>query len=279
MHRTVEQRVTFNHLSNLFNVTAIVFLFALMSNVGYAQTPTPTPITSPGSPTVQTPSTVGRISKWFGVGKKGVGILGDSVITESSVGTIGIGTNPFGSFKLEVDGGGTFGGLSVVTHKPIGTGVKGSAQTHNGTGVSGTGGAYGVYGESVGDNDGPAQSTGVYGFTQVFNGTGVRGTAASPAAGTGVGGFGTIGMYGETNGTGSNNIGVLGFASSSNAVGVVGQNTGGGLAGRFDGNVTITGGLNMSAAGIILKATDGSNCYRITVNDAGTLTTTLVPCP
>src|SRR5206468_5051858 len=31
--------------------------------------------------------------------------------------------------------------------------------------------------------------------------------------------------------------------------------------------------------GIILRATDGPNCYRVTVNNSGTLTTTLVTCP
>jgi hypothetical protein len=31
--------------------------------------------------------------------------------------------------------------------------------------------------------------------------------------------------------------------------------------------------------GLILRATDGSNCYRLTVNNAGTLSTALVACP
>lgn len=31
--------------------------------------------------------------------------------------------------------------------------------------------------------------------------------------------------------------------------------------------------------GLILRATDGSNCYRVTVNDAGSLSTALVACP
>jgi hypothetical protein len=31
--------------------------------------------------------------------------------------------------------------------------------------------------------------------------------------------------------------------------------------------------------GVILKATDGSKCYRLTVNNAGTLSTALVSCP
>ena len=31
--------------------------------------------------------------------------------------------------------------------------------------------------------------------------------------------------------------------------------------------------------GIILRATDGANCYRVTVNNAGTMSTALVACP
>jgi hypothetical protein len=85
-------------------VTAICVLFvsALFATVVSAQTPTPTPITKPDPPTVQTPSTVGRITKWAGASKSGIGIIGDSIMTESG-GNIGIDvTNP--SAKLTVGG-------------------------------------------------------------------------------------------------------------------------------------------------------------------------------
>ena len=37
--------------------------------------------------------------------------------------------------------------------------------------------------------------------------------------------------------------------------------------------------LTTQGNGLILRATDGANCYRVTVNNAGILTTTLVTCP
>jgi hypothetical protein len=43
----------------------------------------------------------------------------------------------------------------------------------------------------------------------------------------------------------------------------------------------VTGDVYVSnqGNGIILKATDGANCFRVTVNNAGTLATTLITCP
>src|SRR6266545_4364026 len=79
-----------------------VALLTLISLVAGAQTPTPTPITKTDPPSVQTPSTVGRITKWTGVSKSGIGIIGDSVMTESN-GNIGINVaNP--TDRLAIDG-------------------------------------------------------------------------------------------------------------------------------------------------------------------------------
>ena len=49
---------------------------------------------------------------------------------------------------------------------------------------------------------------------------------------------------------------------------------------KNDGNLDVNGNLviNSIGKGIILKATDGSNCYKITVNNAGQLTTSQVSC-
>jgi hypothetical protein len=41
------------------------------------------------------------------------------------------------------------------------------------------------------------------------------------------------------------------------------------------GDVAIT----TQSKGLILRAVDGSSCYRVTVNQAGALGSTLVPCP
>jgi hypothetical protein len=49
-----------------------------------------------------------------------------------------------------------------------------------------------------------------------------------------------------------------------------------------DARFVVSGGdaaVTTQGSGLILKATDGANCYRITVNNAGTLSTTAVTCP
>ena len=98
------------HVLTAVCATAVILL---ISAVGHAQTPTPTPITKPDPPTVQTPSTVGKIPKWTGVSKSGIGIIGDSVMTESG-GNVGIDvTNP--TDKLTVGG-------SISATAPINTG-------------------------------------------------------------------------------------------------------------------------------------------------------------
>jgi hypothetical protein len=46
--------------------------------------------------------------------------------------------------------------------------------------------------------------------------------------------------------------------------------------------VHVAGGdvaISSQSSGLILRATDGSNCFRVTVNNAGTLDTTLLACP
>jgi hypothetical protein len=48
------------------------------------------------------------------------------------------------------------------------------------------------------------------------------------------------------------------------------------------GNVQVAAGdvaVGAQGRGVILKATDGPNCFRLTVNNAGALVTALVPCP
>ena len=100
--------------------------------------PDPTPITKTGNILVNNRSTVGRISKWVASSSNGTGTIGDSVIVESSIGTVGIGTNPFSDFKFAVDGGNTLnglvgrtsatGGIGVLGISPIGAGYAGFFQ-------------------------------------------------------------------------------------------------------------------------------------------------------
>ncbi len=102
-----------------------VVLLALTLNVGYAQT-----ITKSKPPSVQTPSTVGKIVKWTGVQNNGEGIIGDSVITESA-GNIGVGVaSPTAKLAVagsitatgDINGAGTLSGnvVNATTQYNIG---------------------------------------------------------------------------------------------------------------------------------------------------------------
>jgi hypothetical protein len=154
---------------------------------------------------------------------------------------------PAGTITVPLDLSNAGRVLSLTNTAPGNITMQSEALGHNSYGIKSVAGGVGLIGESVGDNDGPGQSTGVYGFTGIFNGTGVRGTAANPSSGTGVSGFGTTGVYGASVGSNpnGNNTGVWGVAGPG-AVGVRGSNEGGGLAGRFDGDVTINGNLNVT---------------------------------
>lgn len=160
-------------------------------------------------------------------------------------------------------------------------GVEINNISHNGGGILVTGGSFGVYGETVGNADSPNITIGVHGVTHAANGTGVRGTADNSSSGKGVVGFGTIGVSGETNGTGANNIGVLGFAGNSSSVAIKGINTGGGLAGQFDGPIKINGNVLVESAGqgIVLKSPNGLTCKLLTIDDSGAMTLAPITCP
>ena len=47
-----------------------------------------------------------------------------------------------------------------------------------------------------------------------------------------------------------------------------------------DGDAQLSGDVKVptQGKGVILRATDGATCYRVTVNNAGTLSTTTIPC-
>jgi hypothetical protein len=247
-------------------------LIASIASFGQTPVPTPspapTPITKTGSILVNSPSTVGRISKWVASSTNGIGTIGDSVIEESSIGTLGIGTNPFSDFKVGVNGGANFGGLYGST---TGNRIGVFGQSNSGNGVRGfSSTSVGVFGQSN-------SSSGVHGFSNTS--TGVTGQSNSGAGmwGISTSGNGVIGQ--STNGIGTygqsqNHFGLYGF--SQNNYGIYAQ-SGTSFAGYFSGPVNVTGrlstgGLLLNSASFITFAdgTTQSSAATITGVTAGT---------
>lgn len=154
----------------------------------------------------------------------------------------------------------------TIVDNPSGNGFKGVAHTLGKAGVVGTNegsGGYGVYGASA-DGGGVVGISinwvGVYGETKALASTGaagVYGKAIGPS-GMGVAGRATepdsIGVKGSADASGgvgvwgesAANTGVFGLTKSASAFAVWGRNTAGGVAGRFDGVVQITGGADLA---------------------------------
>jgi len=114
-------------------------------------------------------------------------------------------------------------------------------------------------------------------------------TAGSGAAvygynpGTGYAGFfnidnqnnGNASLFARTQGTSfAGNFEIANTSNSSSALRAATNGTG--LAGRFVGGDVF---IETQGKGLVLRATDGANCFRVTVNDAGTLSTASVTCP
>ena len=201
----------------------------------------------------------------------GVGMLGAATATSGS--TYGV----YGSVVSPA-------GIAVNGVASSGTGVAGQTTSTTGYGVYGanaatTGQAFGVYGTTastagigtLGVATAASGSTyGVYGSTVSPAGVSVYGTATS---GTGVAG-GTsgpagYGVYGANNATSGNAIGVYGTSASPTGIGVSAVSTAGGTAllataqnggyaGKFTGNVQITG--NLAVSGTVSK---GGGSFRI----------------
>ncbi len=141
-------------------------------------------------------------------------------------------------------------------------GVWGESDQH--VGVYGTSpGGQGVWGQS-------ASGTGVFGRSNTWAGVWGQSDSASGVVGISGGQY-SGGVYGENQGAGygvfgkavngagvygssTNWIGVYGQTSAANVAAIRGTNTAGGVAGRFDGTVQITGGADLAERFVVTGA-------------------------
>ncbi len=208
-------------------------------------------------------------------GATGYGVYGaNAATTGNAFGVFGTTASPAGYAVYGVNTATTGNGYGVfgTSASTAGVGVVGSETATSGT-------TYGVYGSSL-------SPTGVAVYGTASSGTGVAGNTAS-GSGNGVYGANTatsgnaFGVYGTTasptgyavrgvaTATSGANFGVYGGSLSPGGVGVAASSTGGGtalsataqgggLAGKFSGNVQITG--NLAVSGTVSK---GGGSFRI----------------
>jgi len=187
------------------------------------------------------------------LGTPAAGVIGSSPSMYGVVGRLGGGAN-FSSNQQAGVWGDASGGPGVYGSSSTGHGVQGVAGGPGygvvgfapNTGVYGDGGSQGVWGVSfsgVGVLGTSQSSSGVVG---VCNGSGCPGVTGTSSSGAGVRGTSTSGdgVRGESGGGGKS--GVYGVNSDGGGYGIFARNTGGGVAGGFDGNVQIWGNLNVT---------------------------------
>ena len=163
----------------------------------------------------------------------------------------------------------------------------GNAFVGDGAGLKNTGGGENTF---VGSGAGLENLTGnqnaFFGKLAGRNTTSSNNTALGFSAGKNNAGGATNTFVGNNAGlsnTSENNNTFVG-ASSNGAVGVSNATAVGANATVSQSNTVVLGN-NADAAvttqgkGVILRATDGANCYRVTVNNSGALSTALVTCP
>jgi hypothetical protein len=151
---------------------------------------------------------------------------------------------------------GSANGVYGSTASPAGSGVVGlnSATSGEGWGVYGASQSpqgYGVAGVSSAAN---GAAWGVWGFAASTSGVGVEGSVNAPN------GIGVVGINDATSGLA---IGLEGFSNSPNGVAISGSNPNG-LAGSFDGGVSVTGDVsvtgNLKVTGTLTK---GGGSFKI----------------
>lgn len=150
--------------------------------------------------------------------------------------------NPTGNAINAVGSGESRAGIVGSNASQGGYGVLGAAA--RGGGVLGISSEWiGVYGET--EALASSGAAGVYGLAKGARGMGVAGRANQTDS-IGVKGSadatGGVGVWGES----AANTGVYGITRSASANAIWGRNTAGGVAGRFDGIVQITGGSDLA---------------------------------
>lgn len=199
------------------------------------------------------------------------GVLGQSQSGRGVVGTSRDGNGVYGSSvnTWALRGEGQYGGLYALSFgagsdairgensatSGSSWGVVGTSASPSGRGVAGfnsatTGTAEGVYGSSS-----SSTGRGVSGMTLATSGAtyGVYGQSSSANNGAGVRGQGPyVGVWGAATSTSGVNWGVYGQTSSTAGYGGYFSAAAGGVAGRFIGNVQISGSLSKSSGSFVI---------------------------
>jgi hypothetical protein len=210
-----------------------------------------------------------------GFAESGSGVRGES---DTGPGVDGLGKGNFAGVR----GTNTGSGNGVSGFAESGSGVRGESDTGPGVDGLGKGNFAGVRGTNTGSGNGVAgfaeSGSGVRGESDTGPGVdglgkgnfaGVRGT--NTGSGNGVSGFAEagIGVSGNSdNGDGvrgesaGGGAGVRGISTNRDRVGVVGENTAGGFAGLFTGNVDVRGSI-FCDGDIVLRNADCAEHFDI----------------
>ena len=191
----------------------------------------------------------------YGQGKV-VGVQGSALATGTGVSGSGGPINGIG--LLGIGGGsgdGVQGGASGTGNGVFGQGgPQGSSLNDSGAGVKGNGGGSGPGVSGLGGQD---NGTGVHG-SAFGSGTGVRGDGGSDGGG-GVAGFG------GTSTAPNNGVGVLGAGGAANGIGVwgLGQGTGAGVLGTGFNGPAVHGRADLAdAIGVLAENTVGGVAFK-----------------
>jgi hypothetical protein len=192
----------------------------------------------------------------FGKSTSNVGVAGES---DTMWGVLGVCKSPGGVGVV----GQNAGGIAVSGASDSGQGVRGESKTSRGV-VGISQGFHGVYGKSTSNVGVAGESDTMWGVLGVCNSPGGVGVVGQNTGGDGVVGRGRRGVVGESDGFqgvyghSRANAGVVGesvefdgvwgISRNPKSAGVSGHNSAGGVAGRFEGDLVVTGVIHMTRA-------------------------------